>query len=141
MKKTQSNPTQVSYELSVDNLEKKYGKSMYGGSVLEWCLHRESWLCLHYIMTLVIACPGAVTYVSTSPIKPVSPKGQKQSETFVSSVKPHIALCTKQPQNKCLQSCVREQSSWVCLDIQAPWKMKAKVTGEDGLGGRRWWWW
>lgn len=105
------------------------------GSVLERCLHRESWLCLHCIMTLVITCPGAVTHASPLPIKPGSPEGQKQSETSVSSVKSPTALCTKQLHNKCVWGYTRkEQSSWVFLDTHTPWKMKAKETEVNGWG-------
>lgn len=103
------------------------------GSDLERCLHRESWLCLHYIMTLVITCPGAVTHASPSPIKPSSPEGQKQPETSVSSVRSPIALCTKQLHNKCVWGCTRKkQSSWVFLDTHVPCKMKAKETQVNG---------
>ena len=98
---THSNPTQESEELNVQ-FRKEIWQVCVCGSDLERCLHRESWLCLHYIMTLVITCPGAVTHASPSPIKPGYPEGQKQSETSVSSVRSPIALCTKQLHNKCV---------------------------------------
>lgn len=112
------------------------------GSVLEWCLHRESWLCLHYIMILVITCPGAVAYVSTSPIKPGSPAGQKQSETSVSFMRSPIALCTKQPHNKCLWSCIRRAEFLGLPWYTSPMKNESKrnlgewVVGGDGSGGK-----
>lgn len=118
-----SNPAQVSQELNMCNLEKKYSKSTYvaqpssdvytgnpgSACTILWPLSSPALEQLH---------------VSTSPIKPVSPERQKQSETFVSSKRPPRAHRTEQPRYTCLRSCGR-RAKFLGLSLpREQWKQK-----------------